>query len=393
MEPITVFGIGAAIWLAAVFAVPDVRTAMLNGLRCMGRYPDLWRIPALFGVLYAVFQLVATGLFLVRMQDDWREFFSLEPIAELPGPVVLATSAVLPALESASGIFNSFSLTFPLSGLLALAFVFNVRRASVEFAQAVSRRLPRAGWIVVLAVFLCALCAIAKPLVYLFLPEFVALVPAGYGLLAGTLINVGSFFFEFLLGVCVQIYLMLMAYAWVRGITFDRSRLFGFAERRLGVLMKWELVLMGLIFLLVSGPLLVEVLSLYGDEGSRIAGAAFANVVGRPAVAAIMVIFCAVPITLVFHNESLRAAIGDNARFVVANLSSIIAFLVAVFLAFAALAVVRVGVGFAFGGDGVIAHSWRVIHVVVQALFAGWFVAAWVCLYKQSATRQKEIIF
>jgi membrane-associated phospholipid phosphatase len=45
----------AAAILATVAALcgltpPAVRRSLLEGLRCMGRYSALWRIPALFGI-------------------------------------------------------------------------------------------------------------------------------------------------------------------------------------------------------------------------------------------------------------------------------------------------------------------------------------------------------
>ncbi len=66
--PVTVF--------VAALAVTPVRQSLVNGARCVSRYPMLWKIPALFALLSVLAELVGFLLLHWRAQDDisWHLF-------------------------------------------------------------------------------------------------------------------------------------------------------------------------------------------------------------------------------------------------------------------------------------------------------------------------------
>ncbi len=55
-----------------------------------------------------------------------------------------------------------------------------------------------------------------------------------------------EFLFEYLLGVGVQIYLILLCYAWIRGMTFDFDGLRRFALRRFAYVVQWAVVVLAI---------------------------------------------------------------------------------------------------------------------------------------------------
>lgn len=388
--------------LAAVFGCavlpgllhPDVRRALLDGLRCMGRYPDLWKIPAACGIAYALFQTVATALLMMRNREDFGDILAMPnpALRDVPIPAIDAVNlSLLPAIESLAGIFNTFALTFPLSALAAVYFLCNAGGMFGEFTRAIRRRLPRLGWPVIAGFVLCAGCAVAKPVAYLMLPEIHGALSALPGVVVAALINAGSYFFEFVFGVCLQIYLMLMAFAWIRGIRIDRERLLHFAVRRLGIVIKWSFVLLLLITTAITVPLLLELA--LPAETLPFSAFAWADHFGRPLVAGVMILFCGVQITLVFHSERLGLGIRDGLRFAFRNAAAILIFLKFGLAPFLLLGVTGRWLSAAASNALVVVELWRVMHFVIQAGVAGWLIAAWVCLYRSRTSGRKELLF
>jgi hypothetical protein len=165
------------VWTLCAFVHPTVRRAFISGLRCLGRFPDFWRIPALFGFGYAIFQLVAAALFHWRLNEfgEWILDFSWQPLSEWQ-PLLL--SGISSAAEHTVSIFTIFNATFPLSALFALLLLFNFRGLLVEMTRAFRRRLGHGrGLCIALLLSLAALCALARPAAYLLLPEIFERMP------------------------------------------------------------------------------------------------------------------------------------------------------------------------------------------------------------------------
>ena len=126
-----------------------------------------------------------------------------------------------------------------------------------------------------------------------------------------------GFLFEYLFGVCMQIYLILLAYAWVRGITFTHSHLLDFAIRRCSFVLKWALVVMLLSSVFIDLPLILKNFAAFrpGSPTMPRSSRAGSGLRARCSPASC----CSQPtvqITLVFHSESLRKALRDHVRFV-----------------------------------------------------------------------------
>jgi len=387
----TLLGLGAA-WVLAGLVHPGVRTALANGIRCMRRYPDLWRIPVLFGAAYALFNIAATLLLMARAGVDLAAWARTIEIAAIPPLERVAESSWSRAIESTAAIFNAFTTTFPLSAVFALAFLVNAGGTLGELFRALRRRFPRFGIILLLFLILCALAAIIKPFAYLLLPEITDRLPLSTALFAASLINLASFVFELLLGVLVLTVLMLMAYAWMRGMQFRRDKLLRVAMRRTAFVLKWSLVIAGLGTLLVAVPLATA--SMLPDT-SAIAGWLFsfgANI-GLPALAFFMLFYCAVQTTLVFHNESLRDAMRDSLAFVRANPLPVALFLAASAILHLAIEGARQFIFLRFGADSSLGAATGAALSLLNAVAAGWLIAAWVCLYKSLSTGRRDIAF
>ncbi|MDD5201271.1 MAG: hypothetical protein PHC88_15880 [Terrimicrobiaceae bacterium] len=375
----------AILWMVGAFSRAAVRGALMNGLRCAIRYPDLWRIPALFGVGYATFQLAATAILHLRLHETFPLFAWSPP----PPPAGFAVPALLPAAERTAAVFTIFTATFPLSAWFALLFLFNSGGLLTELARALRKRLgPAAGLLVTAALVLTALAAIAKPAVYLLLPEIAERVPV----LVPMAVNFLSCAFELILGIFFLTYLMLMSHAWLRGLHFHRSNLRLVAMRRTGFVLKWSLLIVALASLLVMLPVYIGLLFAPGepfDEGCEW----FSTWIGRPAITAVALFYCPAQAILVFHNESLRQALREARQLFIAHLFVILPFLGAGYAAFLALEIAADTASACLGGETLAALGSRALAAFVEALLAGWLIASWVCLYKSLSARRKEIPF
>ncbi len=170
--------------------------------------------------------------------------------------------AFFPALESLSGVFNNIIITFPLSAVAVLLFLVNWRGHHGIFSAALRKRCGVWSAAVHLLVVLCAIAALAKPFIYV-VPHL--LKARGAGIDAQLLwfqwspvVVWLSFLFEYLFGVAVQMYLILMAYLWVRGLSFTHHDLLEFAIRRFSYVMKWAAVVMLLSTLCIDAPLILK---------------------------------------------------------------------------------------------------------------------------------------
>lgn len=384
----------AAIFLAAFWALcalvhPAVRRALLEGTRCVGRYPDLWRIPAIFGFGYAIFQFAAAAVFHWRMQENLASWLTTAGWEPPPAAAPLILASLAPAAERSAAVFTIFTATFPLSAIFALLLLCNFRGLLAEMAAALQKRLGAAKGLLVLApLLLTALCAILKPAVYLLLPEIAERAPV----LAAMAVNFLSIIFELLLGIFFLTYLMLMTHAWMRGLFFHRYKLFHVAMRRTGFVLKWSLTMAVLEIALVVLPLYVGIF-VEGGPDFYDSCAWFSNEVGRPVVIAVALICCPVQAILVFHNESLRQALRDSTRLLRTRWMTILPFLGSACAAFLLLEAASDFVGARLGPETAAALGSRVITAWIEALLAGWLIASWVCLYKSVSTGRKEILF
>ena len=102
----------------------------------------------------------------------------------------------------------------------------------------------------------------------------------------------------------------------------------------------------------------------------------------------LIISFCSVQISLVLHNETLRAALSAHREFIRRNAFRFGWFLLVAALHFFFLtacdAIVRTAVA-----DRVVAVIiWKIFYVLARGLITGWLLASWVCLFRQCETRR-----
>lgn len=372
-------------YLLVMFTNP-ARGIFRDGFRAVRRHRQLWGWLALFGFGYAVFQLALRIFYAFALPPGQRPVFQWGRAWFLPHTRALEIlgQCALTTAESVAGIFNAFVTTFPLAALFALLFLLNHAGHRVVLRQALQKRFGAAGWFIHGAILLCAFSALLKPLLYLFTPFLGDRVPNF--LLAASLLDCAAFFFEYLFGVCIQIYLILLVYLWVRGRTFTHQHLVDFAIRRFSYVVKWAAIVLAISTVLIRLPLIVA--QLLPLEMRATTDAIYAAIDSwiRPALAAFLILFGSVQITLTFHSESCRRAVRDHFRFVRRHGVIVTWFLIIAaihfFLVHAASALLVEGFG-----DGTAAMLvWQLISPTITALVGGWLLASWVCLFKRCET-------
>lgn len=376
---------GLALLAACVVAlcVPSVRDSYANGWRCLLRHASLWKLPGGFALAYGLFQLLDFLLL------HWRigRVPELAPvIARMPLDYrQIALDSILPAAELLAGALNCLVATFPVSVLCGFLFLANYRGLTGELGYALLRRYRIWGWVWLGLLAACALASLLKPLTILALPELVTILSLQELLVASSLVNGLSFAFEYLLGTCLQVYLLLIAYGWVRGLHFRRARVLQFAVRRMGFVLKWALVIVVATLALIHLPLFAEAW-LTGDPiGWRTL--VLVETVSRPTLAAIMLLLATVQIRLVLHNDSLRGALAAHGRFLRMHGLSCLVFLLAGFSVLFLLQILRLG-GAAWFGAAIFKQVWSIVLEIGGAISGGWILASWVCFYKRCEAPQ-----
>src|SRR5207237_8808816 len=108
-----------------------------------------------------------------------------------------------------------------------------------------------------LILLLSAVAALLKPIVYWALPLLGGLLPAQGVLQISASVDAVAFIFEYLFGVYIQIYLIAVCFAWIRGLSFEEGELFRFAMRRFSYVLEWAGIVVLVSTLIVRLPLLM----------------------------------------------------------------------------------------------------------------------------------------
>ncbi len=369
----------AATALATVAGVahPAVRQALERGAGCLGRYPDAWRVPALFGLTYGLYRAAATVLVLVRSDEDvWRWANDFGTQLPLPDARDIFGWTWRSALETTGSTFHVFTLTFPVSALLAIRFLLNVDGIFGALLAALRLRLPRGGVWLLVGLTLSAIAAVVKPFVTLFLPELTAIVPQVLVLVGGAVLNYSALPFELLLGFFLLTYFLLIARLWRRGSQLDHHELIHLSCRRLGYVAKWALVFLCVAFVLVVLP------NVAANVVENTSLSSYLDTLMLPPFSAFLLATALVPITLVFRNLSLAAALAAAFRFLASNLSAVILFLVFASSTNLILSGAGVLVNAVFGYESITALTVRCVLAIAEGTLAGWLVVSWACLYE-----------
>ncbi|MEA3189373.1 MAG: hypothetical protein QOD99_3203 [Chthoniobacter sp.] len=400
---------GAVLCYALLMWTNPVRTSLRDGLRCVRRYPKIWGILTLFSFCYAFFQVALRVFYYFVLPEaerpdlTWAFTWALPKMSARLGEAhtlgdwwsaihaapsfLLIQESALTAAEAVAGVFNNVITTFPFSAAAAALLLTNWERHHTTLRRALLKRFGAFGWFLHLALLLCAIAAILKPV--LFGPSLPVLNRVAPGLLLlqwSALIDWLSFLFEYLFGVCIQIYLMLMVYAWVRGLTFTPQHLLDVAIRRFSFVVKWAVLVMIVGALLIDLPR-IRALTFHFDEIDRVMRTfGYIDTVARPLLALFLMLFATIQITLTLHSESLPKAMRDHLRFLRRHGWQLTWFLLIAGLHFFVVSCLNNTLLAGFGVDSAAALAWSLFFPLLGAFVAAWMLASWVCLFKRCET-------
>ena len=363
---------------ALVMFSNPIRLALRDGFRCIGRFKRVWLTFALLGFAYSVFQF-ATFTPIQRESDlDFSQVTSLTSW-HWPKLIEVWRETPLPALEGVAGLFDNATTTYPLSVIAAILLAINWRGLHGALLRALWKRFG--GWSIplYLVVLLSALASLLKPIVFWRLPAWGGGLPAAPVLQLSAVVDTVSFIFEYLFGVYIQVYLITVCLAWIKGLSFTEEALFRFAMRRFSYVLKWAGVVIVVSTLIVRLPLLLAYFMNIPDVLDYLP-------LERLVMSVLIILFSSVQISLVLHNEKLREAIRAHWLFLRQNAGRFGWFLLIAamhfFLLMAADAIVRGAIA-----DRTVAFIiWKLVYVFARGLITGWLLAAWVCLFRQCET-------
>jgi hypothetical protein len=393
---------GALIGYLLIIFTNPVHGALLDGWRATRRYPALWITFGAFGFANTIFHLIIRiyGFCVLPAGDRpafmwlraaWRDptFWlhgSPESLWYIPpnGLKDAARDAVLPAIESVAGIFNNLVTTFPLACLATVLLLMNWDGHQSVLRRALRVRYGLWGWLVYAGILIGAVAVIAKVLLYaappiLNLDEDLALLWFQWS----PVVVWVAFLFEYFFGVFIQIYLILLAYCWVRGLTFDHPRLLDFAIRRFAYVVKWAAVVVILSSLFIDLPLILKNFAPFQDLLAADDDTLDFRVrLARSALAGFLLIFPTMQITLTFHNESIRKALRDHLRFLRGHWWRFGWFLIVAALHFYLLGALSLVCTRALGDGTAPGIAWSLLTPWLNGLVGAWLLASWVCFFR-----------
>ena len=366
-------------YLIVLFFNP-IRLALRDGLRCILRFKRIWLTFVLLGFGYSVFQF-ATFTPLHSAADLDFSQVTAPGTWEWPAFVEVWREVPLPTLEGLAGIFDNATTTYPLSIVAAVLLLFNWRGLHGALVRALGRRYGFWGYLIYLVLIISALATLIKPIAFWRLPEWGTTEPAAKLLRMSATVDAVAFIFEYLFGVYIQVYLITVCLAWIKGLSFGEEDLFGFAMRRFSYVLEWAGIVVIVSTVIVRVPLLLAYFTNVPDVLDYLPGERFI-------MCMLIIAFCSMQVSLVLHNETLRAAFHAHKEFVRTNLFRLGWFLLIAALHYFFLiscdAIVRAAI--ADRTVGVIV--WKLVYVCLRGLVTGWLLASWVCLFRQCETRR-----
>jgi hypothetical protein len=352
-----------------------VRRALVDGFRCVARYKRVWITFALLGFAYFVFQFVTFTPIRAWSDLDLSQIASL-PNWYWPGLTEVWTETPLPALEGVAGIFDNATTTYPLSVVAAMFMLVNWRGLHGALVRALWKRYGFWGGLVYLILLLSALASLLKPILFWRLPEWSGLVPAAGLLRISASVDAIAFIFEYLVGVYIQVYLITVCLAWIKGVSFEEGELFRFAMRRFSYVLEWAGIVVAVSTLIVRLPLVLAYFT-------NIPGVLDYLPIARLLMSGLIIAFCSVQISLALHNETLIEAMRAHAHFVRHNAGRLSWFLIICGLHFFAImicdAIMRSAIADHLGA----LFLWKLSFAFLRGIVAGWLLASWVCLFRQ----------
>ena len=363
---------------AIVMLFNPVREALRDGFRCIARFKRIWLTFVLLGFAYSVFQFATFTPIQNSADLDLNQVTSL-PSWYWPRLAEVWRETPLPALEGVAGIFDNATTTYPLSVVAAVLMVVNWRGLHGALLRALRKRYRFWSYFIYLILLLSALASLFKPIVFWRLPEWGGAVPAAGLLQISATVDAVAFIFEYLFGVYIQVYLITVCLAWVKGVSFEEGELCRFAMRRFSYVLKWAGIVVLVSTLIVRMPLLLAYFMHIPNVLDYLP-------LERVVMSGLIIAFCSVQISLALHNETLGAAIRAHRQFIGANAHRVGWFLficaMHFFFIMACDAIVRA----AITDRLVVLFLWKCIFVSLRGLITGWLLASWVCFFRQCET-------
>ena len=365
---------------ALVMFFNPVRRALADGFRCIGRYKRIWISFSLLGFGYFVFQFVT-----FTPIRNWSDL-DLAQIASLsqwywPRFTEIWRETPLPALEGVAGIFDNATTTYPLSVVAAVFMLVNWHGLHGALVRALRKRYGFWGCLVYLILLLSALASLLKPIVFWRLPEWSGLIPAAGLLRISATVDAAAFIFEYLLGVYIQVYLITVCLAWIKGVSFEEGELFRFAMRRFSYVLEWAGIVVAVSTLIVRSPLVLAYFT-------NIPGVLDYLPIARVLMSGLIIAFCSVQISLTLHNETLIEAMRAHVQFMRQNAGRLGWFLIICGLHFFGImicdAVIRSAIADRLGA----LFLWKFSFAFLRGMVTGWLLASWVCLFRQCENRR-----
>ena len=358
-----------------VMRANPVRIALRDGFRCIMRFKRLWVVFALLALAYAAFQFVIFSP--LQTTVDLRvEQFAFWISWHWPPFEQIWRESLLHTIESVAGIFDAVATTYPLSIFAALLLILNWRGLHRSLVRALRKQFGPAGWVIYFGVLLGALASLFKPLIYWPGLGRAGFLSQAHFLQSSAAVDTVAFVFEYLCAVYIQVYLITVCLTWIKGLHFREGALLRFAMRRFSFVLKW----ISLVVLASTVLLRLPLLAAYFRD---MPGVLDYLPAGRCAMAAFIFSFATMQISLTLHNESLREAFRAHWQFLRRH-----AYRFAWFLG-----VCAVNYWFLSLADTIIREAatdrplalivWKLLYILARAVVSGWFLASWVCLFRQ----------
>jgi len=352
-----------------------VRQALGDGFRCMGRFKRVWLTFVFLGFGYLVFQFATFTPIRNSADLDLSQVTSL-PSWHWPRLMEIWKETPLPALEGVAGLFDNATTTYPLSVVAAVLLILNWRGLHGALLRALWKRYRVCGYLIYLILLLSVLSSLLKPIVFWRLPQWSGLVPAAGLLRISATVDTVAFIFEYLFGVYIQVYLITVCLAWVKGVSFEEGELFRFAMRRFSYVLRWAGIVVVVSTLIVRLPILLAYFT-------NIPGVLDYLPIERLLMSALIIAFCSVQISLTLHNETLGEAMRAHVRFVRQNAGRLGWFLIICGIHFFAIMICDAVVRGAIADRLAALFLWKFIFACLRGIITGWLLASWVCLFRQ----------
>lgn len=389
--------IGALAGYAIMMRTNPVRESLRDGWLAVRRYPTMWALLGFFGFAHAIFSLGTRAYLAAILPKEEQPIFvwvrgawqdpklwlsgTPESLWWLPASDLarITRESLLPAIETLGGLFHNIVAAFPLSALIAPIVLFPWGNRMRVLRKGLGRRFGKAGWLIYFSLMLAAIAAIAKPVVYATPRVLPPLLWTHWGQVVVSV----AFAFEYLLGVAVQVFLILIAFAWIRGLSFQREALAEVAIRRFVVVLPWSVLILLLSWVLIDLPLMLKnfpATAPYFVEAEIFERWLF---LARAGLTGLILLAAGVQVRLALHSSSWRQALGEHCRMMTRAWWPFGWFLVIALLHFFFWAALRESILRGVGEGTALWVAWRLISPWIAGIVGAWLLASWVCVYKR----------